>query len=140
MTSDYRRNVVGYPQVEFNVADVNLIQNAFVEVSLGTGPGELCGMGIWSWNTNNVRYVLLRFKLTVDGVVIYDGSWSDFLALKLDSFSVGLFSQNSFPDAANQSSSFLARIPYASTCVLRWTNLEVTAFAFILSVLSRRGE
>ena len=139
MTSDYRRNVVGYPDVEFNVANVTLIQNAFVEVSLGAGPGELYGMGIWSWNTNNARYVLLRFKLTIDGVDIYDGSWADFLALKIDSFSVGLFSQNSYPDAVDQSSSFLSRMSYASTCKLKWTNLEATAIAFILSVLSRRG-
>ncbi len=138
MTGQHHRRVIGYPFPVINGASYNLAAGASCNISLPTGPGELLGISVNHYGGVFADFALLSISIVVDGVVYYNGLWSDLLLINTFYDVHGLFSTNDNGSGFG-SSSFAVKIPYESTFVVTFTNGGAGACVYYATLYARTG-
>ena len=139
MTSRLERRVMGYPKVDLIGDYASLTQDQYVQITCNAGPGEFLGACVYSASGISTLYYEMNAKLTIDGVVVYDNVWRDWVLMPINYVGHGLFSTAELLTASIGSSSIGLVIPYNTSCVLEFKNRVAGTLTIVFGVFSRQG-
>ena len=140
MSLDYPRHVAGYPTTLFQTGIGTLLTGESATFNQMAGPGEVLGFSSLKYGGSLFAWFLQQVKITIDSVDVFNGYLTHLMGCDMRQAAHGLFGTVDLQSAALQCASFSMRMPYVSTSVIKFTNIDALSFDSGWCIYYRRGE